>query len=145
HRLRRQDFTGSVTLKQFQGGQSNPTFLIETQTAKFVLRKKPPGKLLPSAHQIEREYRILTSLPRDLIPLPSLRLFCDDATIIGTPFYVMDHVEGRVIASSTLPQLSPQDRAAVYTDFATLGAKLHTVDFRACGLKDFGKNENYVE
>ena len=139
------ELAGAPTLKQFQGGQSNPTFLIETQDAKFVLRKKPPGKLLPSAHQIEREYRILTSLPRDLIPLPPVRLFCDDATIIGTPFYVMDYVEGRVISSPTLPGLPPQERTALYIDFATLGAKLHKVDFRACGLKDFGKTDSYVE
>jgi aminoglycoside phosphotransferase (APT) family kinase protein len=139
------EFKGPATLKQFQGGQSNPTFLIETPTAKFVLRKKPPGKLLPSAHQIEREYRILTSLPRDQIPLPSVRLFCEDATIIGTPFYVMDHVAGRVIASPTLPQLAAEERGALYADFAKLAARLHAVDFRACGLKDFGKTENYVD
>ena len=144
-RPRLPDFVGKATLKQFQGGQSNPTFLIETQGAKFVLRKKPPGKLLPSAHQIEREYRILTSLPRDLIPLPPVRLFCEDATVIGTPFYVMDHVEGRVMSNPALPQLSSEDRDAIYSDFARLGAKLHSVDFRACGLKDFGKTENYIE
>ncbi|MFL6620376.1 MAG: phosphotransferase [Povalibacter sp.] len=144
-RQRLPGFSADVTLKQFQGGQSNPTFLIETSSAKFVLRKKPPGKLLPSAHQIEREYRILTSLPRDLIPLPTVRLFCDDATVIGTAFYVMDHVEGRVIADPTLPQMSAHERGALYDDFAKLAGKLHTIDFRACGLKDFGKTDSYVE
>lgn len=138
------DFSGPATLRQFQGGQSNPTFLIETPTRKFVLRKKPPGKLLPSAHLIEREYRILRALPADEVPVPRARLLCEDASIIGTAFYVMDHVEGRVIASVTLPQLSPPERSAVYADFARVAARLHGVDFRACGLGDFGKPDGYV-
>lgn len=139
------EFQQPATLRQFQGGQSNPTFLIETPIAKFVLRKKPPGKLLPSAHQIEREYRILTSLPREQIPLPSVRLFCEDATVIGTPFYVMDYTEGRVISNPTLPQLTPEERGLIYANLARLAARLHAVDFRACGLKDFGKTDNYVD
>ena len=137
-------FAGPATLRQFQGGQSNPTFLIQTPERKYVLRKKPPGKLLPSAHLIEREYRILRALPSDQVPLPRARLLCEDAAIIGTPFYVMDHVEGRVITGVTLPQLSPADRTAVYADFARVAAALHTVDYRACGLEDFGKPNGYV-
>jgi aminoglycoside phosphotransferase (APT) family kinase protein len=144
-RSRLEDFREPATLRQFQGGQSNPTFLIETPDAKLVLRKKPPGKLLPSAHQIEREYRILTSLPRDEIPLPPVRLFCEDATIIGTPFYVMDYVDGRLMSNPALPQLEPQERSALYANLARLAARLHGVDFRARGLKDFGKTEHYVD
>lgn len=138
-----EDFAAPATLRQFQGGQSNPTYLIETPSKKFVLRKKPPGKLLPSAHLIEREYRILRALPAD-VPVPTARLLCEDASVIGTPFYVMDHVEGRVITSVTLPNLTPAERRAIYTDYARVGARLHSVDFRACGLSDFGKPEGYV-
>jgi len=139
-----EDFSGPAQLRQFQGGQSNPTFLIETPTKKYVLRKKPPGKLLPSAHLVEREYRVLRALPGTDVPVPNARLLCEDAAIIGTPFYVMDHVEGRVIIGVTLPQLDPSGRAAVYNDYARIGARLHAVDFRAVGLSDFGKPEGYI-
>jgi aminoglycoside phosphotransferase (APT) family kinase protein len=138
------DFSGPAELRQFQGGQSNPTFLIQTPTKKFVLRKKPPGKLLPSAHLVEREYRILRALPGTDVPVPAARLLCEDPAIIGTSFYVMDHVEGRVITSVTLPQLTPSERASVYDDYARIGAALHAVDFRAVGLSDFGKPEGYI-
>lgn len=111
-----EDFAGPAELRQFQGGQSNPTFLIQTPTKQYVLRKKPPGKLLPSAHLVEREYRVLRALPGTDVPVPSARLLCEDAAIIGTSFYVMDHIEGRVITSVTLPQLNPSERASVYDD-----------------------------
>jgi aminoglycoside phosphotransferase (APT) family kinase protein len=139
-----EDFSGPAELRQFQGGQSNPTFLIQTPAKKYVLRKKPPGKLLPSAHLIEREYRVLRALPGTNVPVPNARLLCEDASIIGTSFYVMDHVEGRVITGVTLPQLNPAERASVYEDYARIGAALHAVDFRAVGLGDFGKPEGYV-
>lgn len=138
------DFSGPATLKQFQGGQSNPTYLIETAAKKFVLRKKPPGKLLPSAHSIEREYRILRALPGAEVPAPAARLLCEDSGIIGTPFYVMEHVEGRVMTGAILPRLRPAERASIYQDYARIGAKLHGVDYRAYGLGDFGKPEGYV-
>lgn len=137
-------FSGPARLQQFQGGQSNPTFLIETSTRKFVLRKKPPGKLLPSAHLIEREYRILRALPGTDVPVPPARLLCEDASVIGTPFYVMDHVAGRVISAVTLPQLTREERSGIYSDYARIAARLHAVDYRACGLSDFGKPEGYV-
>lgn len=139
-----EDFSPPAQLRQFQGGQSNPTYLIETPTKKFVLRKKPPGKLLPSAHLIEREYRILRALPETEVPVPSARLLCEDPSVIGTAFYVMDHVEGRVITGVTLPNLTPADRRAIYTDYARVAARLHAVDYKACGLGDFGKPEGYV-
>jgi aminoglycoside phosphotransferase (APT) family kinase protein len=138
------DFAGPATLRQFQGGQSNPTYLIETPAKKFVLRKKPPGKLLPSAHLIEREYRILRALAGSDVPVPRARVLCEDASIVGTPFYVMDHVEGRVMTGVTLPALTPTERRAVYDDNARVGARLHSVDYKARGLTDFGKPEGYV-
>lgn len=138
------DFSEPATLRQFQGGQSNPTFLIETRAKKFVLRKKPPGKLLPSAHLIEREYRILSALPSSEVPIPRPRVLCEDVSVIGTAFYVMDYVEGRVISSPLLPQLAPDERKALYTDFARVAARLHGVDFQACGLGDLGKPSGYV-
>jgi aminoglycoside phosphotransferase (APT) family kinase protein len=138
------DFAGPARLRQFQGGQSNPTFLIETPEKKFVLRKKPPGKLLPSAHLVEREYKVLRALPDTDVPVPKARLLCEDPGVIGTPFYVMDHVEGRVITGVALPQLSREERASIYADYARIGARLHSVDYRARGLSDFGKPEGYV-
>jgi aminoglycoside phosphotransferase (APT) family kinase protein len=138
------EFTQPAALRQFQGGQSNPTFLIETPTRKFVLRKKPPGKLLPSAHLVEREFRILRALPADVVPIPKARVLCEDTSVIGTAFYVMDHVTGRVLAQVALPQQTPAERSAIYADFARVMANLHRVDWRACGLADFGKPERYV-
>lgn len=139
-----EDFAAPAQLRQFQGGQSNPTYLIRTPTRKFVLRKKPPGKLLPSAHLIEREYRILRALPEAEVPVPRARLLCEDSSVIGTPFYVMDHVDGRVITGVTLPNLAPAHRRGIYTDYARIAAKLHSVDYKACGLEGFGKPEGYV-
>src|SRR4026207_2018386 len=138
------DFAGPAEPRQFQGGQSNPTYLIRTPTKKFVLRKKPPGKLLPSAHLVEREYRILRALPGTDLPAPAARPLGEDPAIIGTSFYVMAHVEGRLITGVTLPQLTPPERAKVYDDYARIGAALHAVDFRAQGLSDFGKPEGYI-
>jgi aminoglycoside phosphotransferase (APT) family kinase protein len=138
------DFSAPAQLRQFQGGQSNPTYLIQTPTKKFVLRKKPPGKLLPSAHLVEREYRIMRALPQTEVPVPRARVLCEDSSIIGTPFYVMDHVEGRVITNVTLPNLTPSERRGIYTEYARVAAKLHAVDYKACGLADFGKPEGYV-
>jgi aminoglycoside phosphotransferase (APT) family kinase protein len=139
-----EDFAGPARLLQFQGGQSNPTYLIETAAKKFVLRKKPPGKLLPSAHLIEREYRILRALPAGEVPVPNARLLCEDAGVIGTAFYVMDHIEGRITKAPALPQSSASERTRIYDDYARIAARLHGIDYRACGLADFGKPERYV-
>ena len=99
-------FAGPMTVTQFKGGQSNPTFLLATPSAKYVLRKKPPGKLLPSAHAIEREYLAISALAGSGVPVPPARLLCEDGSIIGTPFYVMDHLDGRVFKDPTLPDQS---------------------------------------
>jgi len=136
-------FRGPVEVRQFEGGQSNPTFLLRTSDRDYVLRKKPPGQLLPSAHQVEREYRVMTALRDTGLPVPQTRWLCADNAIIGTPFFVMECVDGRVFRQPHLPGVSADDRAAMYQDMADVLARLHTVDVAAVGLSDFGKPGNY--
>ena len=138
------EFRPPATIRQFQGGQSNPTFLIESPAARFVLRKKPPGNLLPSAHLVEREYRVMKALGESAVPVPKVRLLCTDESIIGTAFYLMDYVEGRVLSNVALPECRATDRTRIYDDLARVLAAIHTVDWRAAGLSDFGKPERYV-
>ncbi len=135
---------GPMTVRQFEGGQSNPTFLIETGAGRYVLRKKPPGTLLPSAHLVEREYRVMSALKDSGVPVPAMHLLCEDAGLIGTSFYVMDHVAGRVFRDPSLHGIAPADRAAIYDAMNDTLARLHAVDWRAAGLSDFGKPENYI-
>jgi aminoglycoside phosphotransferase (APT) family kinase protein len=135
---------GDATVQQFRGGQSNPTFLIQAGGRAFVLRKKPPGNLLPSAHQVEREYQVMKALAGTDVPVPRMLVLCEDAEIIGTAFYVMEGVEGRVVRDLTLPELSPTARRAVYDVMAETLAKLHRVDWRGVGLENFGKPTGYV-
>ncbi len=137
-------FAGPVVVRQFQGGQSNPTYHLRTPGADYVLRKKPPGILLPSAHAVEREHRVQAALAGSDVPVPAMRLLCEDASVIGTAFYVMDHVPGRVFADRTLPDVSPGDRAAMYDDAGRVMAALHGVDWRAAGLDGFGRPDSYV-
>ncbi|MBL8644277.1 MAG: phosphotransferase family protein [Rhodospirillaceae bacterium] len=137
-------FSGPAAIKQFQGGQSNPTFLITTPKAKYVLRKKPPGKLLPSAHQVEREFAVLKALHGTGVPVPAPLVLCEDASIIGTAFYVMAFVENRVFTAPGMPGVSPDQRAGVYRSMAETLAQLHTVDWRACGLESFGRPDGYL-
>lgn len=135
---------GPLDIHQFQGGQSNPTFHLRTGAGEFVLRKKPPGKLLPRAHDVGREYRVMAALAGTEVPLPRMRLMCEDADVIGTPFFVMDHVPGRVFPDRVLRDGSPTERAAVYEDLARVLAALHGVDWRAVGLGDFGRPDGYL-
>lgn len=137
-------FPGQARLRQFQGGQSNPTFLLETATHKYVLRKKPPGRLLASAHQIDREYRIQQALRGTDIPVVPLRLYCADPAIIGTEFYVMDFLPGRVFGDVLMPDLASAERRALQLDLFTTLGRLHRLDYGACGLGDFGRPANYV-
>lgn len=136
--------TTPISVRQFRGGQSNPTFLIETQEERYVLRKKPPGVLLPSAHQVEREYRVMRALAGTGVPVPAVRLLCEDATIIGTSFYLMDFADGRIFRDTRLPQQTAAERAAIYHAMAETLARIHRVDWRAAGLTDFGKPQDYV-
>lgn len=135
----------ALEVKQFAGGQSNPTFMLTAADRRYVLRKKPPGKLLPSAHAVEREYRVINALADTGVPVPTARLLCEDAEIIGTPFYVMDFVEGRVIADPKLPGVDKEERTAMYESMNETLAQIHLVDWRAVGLEGFGKPERYVE
>jgi aminoglycoside phosphotransferase (APT) family kinase protein len=137
-------FAEPAAVRQFQGGQSNPTFLIATPAARLVLRKKPPGKLLPSAHLVEREYRVLAALEQGAVPVPTVSLLCTDESVIGTAFYLMDFVDGRVLSNVALPECNAIDRAQIYDDIARVLAAIHSVDWRACGLGDFGKPEGYI-
>lgn len=137
-------FAAPMTVRQFEGGQSNPTFLIETGAGRYVLRKKPPGTLLPSAHLVAREYRVMSALKDTGVPVPAMHLLCEDDSLIGTHFYVMSHIDGRVFRDPALPGIAPADRAAIYDAMNDVLARLHAVDWRAAGLADFGKPENYV-
>ncbi|MEL6183832.1 MAG: phosphotransferase [Myxococcota bacterium] len=138
-------FSGPAEVRQFAGGQSNPTFLLTTPERKYVLRKKPPGKLLPSAHAVEREYRVMKALEPSEVPVPRCRILCEDPEIIGTPFYVMDHIEGRIFEDPAVPDVTPEFRTALYEDVAKTMARLHTVNLAEVGLADFGRPENYVQ
>ena len=128
---------------QFEGGQSNPTFLLDCNGRKFVLRKKPPGRLLPSAHAVEREFRVMGALSDTDVPVCSMLLLCEDSAVIGTPFIVMEHVEGRVFHDPTLPDVGRKDRAAIYRDSIAVLAALHRVRPTEVGLERFGKPGNY--
>jgi aminoglycoside phosphotransferase (APT) family kinase protein len=136
-------FAGNLVVKQFEGGQSNPTFLLASGDRRWVLRKKPPGKLLPTAHAIEREHRILSALQGTGVPVPKVALTSDDEALIGTPFFVMEFVPGRVFHDPTLPGVAPADRTAMYDDMNRVLAALHGVDYTARGLADYGKPGNY--
>jgi aminoglycoside phosphotransferase (APT) family kinase protein len=136
-------FCEPFRILQFEGGQSNPTFLLDCGAHQFVLRKKPPGKLLPSAHQVDREYRVMKALEHSDVPVPGMYLLCEDKNVIGTAFFVMEYVDGRLFSDATLPGLSPAARRAIYFEMIRVLAALHSVDYEALGLSDFGKSGNY--
>ena len=136
-------FSGPLAVRQFQGGQSNPTYYLQTPQREYVLRRKPPGKLLPSAHAVDREYRVITALGQTDVPVPRTYALCEDPEVVGTPFFIMECVNGRVITDARLPGLTPADRAAMYDAMSDVLARLHNVDYAAAGLGDFGKPGNY--
>lgn len=138
-------FTGPVDLQQFAGGQSNPTFLLESAHCRYVLRRKPPGKLLPSAHAVEREYRLIVALADTDVPVAKAYALCEDPTVMGTAFYVMDYVEGRLFWDAALPEVAPLERSAIYDEMTRVIAALHSVDYGAVGLGDYGKSGRYIE
>jgi len=137
-------FEAGFAMRQFQGGQSNPTFHLATPAGDYVLRKKPPGTLMASAHAVEREYRVMLALAGTEVPVPRMRLLCEDPGVIGTAFYVMDYQPGRIYADRAMPGVSPADRGAAYADMARVLARLHAVDPASVGLADFGRSGLYV-
>lgn len=135
-----------LKVTQFEGGQSNPTFLLDADGAFYVLRKQPPGDILPSAHRVDREYKVMAALAdAPGVPVPTMRLYCEDASVIGTPFYVMDFVTGRVFSDPALPDLAPAARTRVHHGLIDTMAAMHAVDVEAAGLADFGKPAGYIE
>ena len=137
-------FAGPLTVRQFKGGQSNPTYLLETPARRYVLRRKPPGKLLPSAHAVDREFRAIRGLHPQGFPVAEPVLLCEDESVVGTAFYVMGFVDGRVFWEPDMPRSHPAERAAVFDAMNATLARLHSFDPAAIGLGDFGRGENYV-
>jgi aminoglycoside phosphotransferase (APT) family kinase protein len=138
-------FSGSLEVEQFKGGQSNPTFRLTAGGKRYVLRRKPPGKLLPSAHAVDREYRVITTLYGTGVPVARTYCLCQDDSVIGTMFYIMDCVEGRVLWDPALPGMDKAQRSAIFDELNRVIAALHGVDYRQIGLADFGKPGNYIE
>ena len=138
-------FRGPLEIRQFEGGQSNPTYFLRASSGDYVLRKKPAGQLLPSAHQVEREFRVMMALADTTVPVPRTLLMCDDAAVIGTPFFVMACVDGRVFRQPHMPGVSAAERSAMYDNMADVLARLHSVDVNLVGLGDFGKPGNYYQ
>ena len=137
-------FAGPLTVRQFKGGQSNPTYLLETPERRYVLRRKPPGKLLPSAHAVDREFRVISALHAQGFPVAAPSLYCADESVVGTPFYVMAHVDGRVFWEPSLPAVTREARAGFFDAINATLARLHAFDPAAIGLADYGRGENYV-
>ncbi|HZZ88951.1 MAG TPA: phosphotransferase family protein [Caulobacteraceae bacterium] len=136
-------FEGPLSVRQFEGGQSNPTYLLGTPLGKYVLRRKPPGALLKSAHAVDREFRVMRTLWEAGFPVPEPLVLCEDADVLGTAFYVMRHVPGRIFLDNAMPDLSREDRAAVFDSVNATLAGLHSLDHVALGLGDFGRSGNY--
>lgn len=138
-------FQGPITIEQFKGGQSNPTFMLQGGNKKYVMRRKPPGKLLPSAHAVDREYKVISALAKTDVPVARAYALCEDDSVIGTAFYIMDCVEGRILWDPTLPDYTPQQRRDIYDELNRVMAALHMVDYQAVGLGDYGKPGSYLE
>lgn len=143
-RARIDGFSGEVRAQRLTGGQSNPTFRLTTNGKDYALRAKPPGPLLPSAHAIEREYRIMTALAGGEVPVPRTYLLCEDTSIIGSAFFVMDFIAGRTFVDPALPQVDRTGRRAMFDEMNRTIAALHRVDYDAVGLGDYGKPGDYL-
>lgn len=138
-------FVGTLDVTRIQGGQSNPTYIVKAGEDRYVLRRKPSGTLLPSAHAIEREHRLMRSLASSSVPVPRVRALCEDVEVIGSAFYIMDFVEGRILVDQTLPGVTPAERKAMYAELNRAIAALHLVDYKQVGLEGYGKQGRYVE
>jgi len=138
-------FKGPITATKFPGGQSNPTFLLETPDGKYVLRRKPPGELLKSAHAVDREYRVLSALADTPVPVAKVYHLCEDTDVIGSMFYVMEYIDGRVFFNPALPDVSKEERSRMYAEMSRVLAELHKVNVHEVGLSDYGRPGNYYE
>ena len=139
-------FSGDLTAEKFAGGQSNPTFKLSAGGQHYVLRRKPPGELLKSAHAVDREYRVISALYDTDVPVAKTYCLCEDEDIIGSMFYVMEYMDGRVFWDATVPEVeSDEERGAIYDEMNRVLAALHNVDYKDVGLEDFGRPGNYYE
>lgn len=138
-----ESFHGPLTVRQFKGGQSNPTYLLESPSGKYVMRRKPPGKLLKSAHAVDREFTVISALYAVDFPVPRPHVLCKDEEILGTMFFIMEFVEGRIFWELDLPGIDPEERAAIYDSAGKTIAQLHNFDHEHIGLGDYGKPGNY--
>ena len=137
-------FAGPLEVREFRGGQSNPTYQLVTPSTKYVLRRKPPGTLLPSAHAVDREYRVMHQLHPTGFPVPRTYVLSEDESIVGTMFYVMEMVEGRILWDLSLPEQSPAERSAIYDAILKSLVELQRIDYAAIGLEGFGKTTDYM-
>jgi aminoglycoside phosphotransferase (APT) family kinase protein len=138
-------FQGPATARKFPGGQSNPTFLIEAASGRYVLRRKPPGVLLKSAHAVEREYRVMKALEPTPVPAPKMGLLCEDTEIVGSVFFVMEFLDGRIFWDPALPEIAREERGAYYDEIARVLGEMARLDTAAVGLGDYGRPGNYVQ
>ena len=137
-------FRGPVTAERFSGGQSNPTYRLRARSGDYVLRKKPPGPLLPSAHAVDREFRVMRALAATAVPVPQVFALCEDEGVAGSAFYVMEHLDGRIFWDQRLPGVPPDERGQIFASMNKVIADLHSVDYAALGLEDFGRPGNYM-
>ena len=137
-------YIGGLQVCQFKGGQSNPTYWLADRERQYALRKKPPGKLLQSAHAVDREYRVMRALGDTDVPSANMYALCEDDSVIGTSFFVMEYVQGRIFWNVQLPELEPPERRAIYKELARVLAAIHSVDLGAVGLSDYGRPDAYV-
>lgn len=137
-------YTGALQVLQFKGGQSNPTFWLADRERQYALRKKPPGKLLQSAHMVDREYRVMHALRDTDVPTAKMYALCEDDSVIGTSFFVMEYVQGRIFWNVQLPDLDASERTAIYEELARVLAAIHRVDLESTGLSDYGRPDAYV-
>ena len=138
-------FNGDLKAEKFAGGQSNPTFKLTAGDRAYVLRRKPQGTLLASAHAVDREFKVLSALAPTNVPVPTPVALCEDDDVIGSMFYIMEHLEGRIFWDPALPEVSDEDRGAIYDQMNRVMADMHMVDIHKAGLSDYGKPGNYFE
>jgi aminoglycoside phosphotransferase (APT) family kinase protein len=138
------DYCGPLVAERFAGGQSNPTYRLAAASGNYVLRRKPPGPLLPSAHAVDREFRVLRALESTPVPVPRVHALCEDDAVVGSAFYVMELLDGRIFWDQRLPEVPPAERGMMFDSMNTVIAALHSIDFAAVGLGDFGRPGNYT-